>query len=188
MAAVRESTHPVPITETYLMSLGADFGVEVVNEEIVHMAPAGVVHGSVSMIIGLELGNFVRQNKLGRVFADQTTYVLEGTPGDIKKMRAPDKSFVAAENLPDELPEGYFYQAPDLAVEVVSPTEGMGDVMSKVNDYLRAGTKAVWVVIPKTRQVMVYTPGGITLLGEGQTLEGGALLPEFAVPVEALFA
>ncbi len=160
------------VTEAQLTALGADAGAEVIYGEVVPMALAGGVHGKTSMGIGTTLFHYVRSKALGEVFADQTTYVLEGEPGDIRLMR---------------VPSGYFYQAPDLAVEIVSPHDRAGDILSRVTDYLRAGARAVWVVYPETQQVMVHTAESVVTLSAEDTLEGGGVLPGFAVEVKALF-
>ncbi len=176
------------VSEAHLTALGEDFIAEVVNGEVVETSPAGARHGKTSLRVGVLLSNYVYDQGLGEVFSDQTSYVLEGAQGDIRLMRVPDVSFIAKGNLPEGgVPEGFFYQAPDLAVEIVSPGDTATDVIRRVTDYLRAGTKAVWVVYPETRQVAVHTGSGATILSQGQALEGGAALPGFSAPVSALF-
>ncbi len=188
MAVAREQTQVQPITEAYLAELADEPGkIEVVDGEIITMPPPGRKQGRVGARVIHLLLSFVEEKGLGEVFGE-TTYVLEGEPGHIRRMRAPDVSFVAKANLPAGQDDGgYFYQPPDLAVEIVSPTERAGDVMRKVNDYLRAGTRLIWIVYPETRQVVVHTPQGATIYGEEQALDGGDLLPGLSVSVAALF-
>ncbi len=186
MSAAREQIQVQPITERYLLDLDEDH-VEVVDGEIVIMPPPGMKHGWIGANVIFLLLSHVKGKGLGRVF-DDMAYVLEGEPGNVRLMRAPDVSFVAQKNLPPEkdIP-GFLYQPPDLAVEVVSPSERSGETMRKINDYLRAGTGTIWVIYPETRQVVVHTPAGATILNEDQTLDGGALLPGLAIPVAAIF-
>ena len=87
------------------------------------------------------------------------------------------------------LPDGFFPGAPDLAVEVLSPSDRAGDVLAKVQDWLNAGTAAVWVVDPKTQTVTIYgADRKAAILTSTDTLSGGDLLPGFSVPVAELFA
>jgi Uma2 family endonuclease len=78
--------------------------------------------------------------------------------------------------------------APDLVVEVVSPSDRMTDVQAKVDDYLRAGVRLVWVVEPRARTVTAYVPGRPPrVYGEADDLDGGDVLPEFRLPVAEIF-
>jgi Uma2 family endonuclease len=105
-----------------------------------------------------------------------------------KSVRAPDAAFVTrerAERFADR--EKYFEGAPDLAAEVVSPGDSGREVAEKVGDYLAAGTRLVWVIDPRRRTVTVHRPGADPqTLGPDDLLEGGDLLPGFALPVSRL--
>ncbi len=105
-------------------------------------------------------------------------------------MRAPDVSFISNETLQREHdPQGFFPGAPDLAVEVVSPSDRMAYVEQKVREYLAAGCKLVWVVLPQTKTIHVHrTPKQIEVLSVGETLTGEPVIPSFSVPVEEIFA
>ena len=84
----------------------------------------------------------------------------------------------------DDYPLG----APELAVEIVSPSDNAEDLQVKIDQYLAAGAKQVWILYPKTRRVHVfYETHSVTILDETQTLEGGNLLPGFSVKVADLF-
>ena len=91
--------------------------------------------------------------------------------------------------MPDTgVPEAFWNLAPDLAVEVVSPSEKAGDVREKARDYLAAGTRLVWIVYPRTREVVVHTPDGLArAYGADATLEGFGILPGFSCDVADLF-
>jgi len=84
---------------------------------------------------------------------------------------------------------GFWPFAPDLAVEVVSPSDRFDDVMSKVQEYLNAGTRLMWALHPRTKTVMAYRPNGEVRLLRGQeelSVEDG--LPGFRCRVDELFA
>ena len=88
-----------------------------------------------------------------------------------------------------ELPDSFVPMAPDLAVEVLSPSDRMADALAKVAMYLQAGTPLVWLVNPATRTVVVFrSEMDPVTLGESDTLDGGDVLPGFSVPVAEIFA
>ncbi len=134
--------------ELLRLSTAGDRRYELVKGELYEMPPAGASHGDIAMEIGSRLRVYVKANQLGRVFAAETGFVLRLDPDTV---RAPDASFVAEDRLPPgDLPTGFLEFAPDLAVEVVSPGDRPGEVREKVEDWLRAGTRLVWVVHPST--------------------------------------
>ena len=165
---------------------GGDMRYELVKGELYEMPPAGASHGDIAMEIGSRLRVYVKANQLGRVFAAETGFVLRLDPDTV---RAPDASFVAEDRLPPgDLPTGFLEFAPDLAVEVVSPGDRPGEVREKVEDWLRAGTRLVWVVHPSTRSVTVYrSMEDVQELSEEDTLEGATVLPGFSCSVRELF-
>lgn len=145
-------------------------------------AQAGWVSGQVL----LKIGTFVEANRLGWVFPDGTGVQCFSEPGMVRR---PDSCFVAFGRFEDEIvPEGHIRIPPDLAVEVVSPNDAYYDVERKVDEYLEAGVRQVWVINPNNRTVKVYgSDGGVRHLGEEAELEGGDVLPEFRCPVRSLF-
>ena len=119
-------------------------------------------------------------------FADSTGYTL---PNLLNTVRAPDASFVRRDRLPTAgVGAGFLEMAPDLAVEVLSPSESRTDVAAKLADYRIAGTLLVWVINPATRTVTVIsaTEDDVTL-GEDEVLSGGNTLPGFTCAVRGLF-
>src|SRR5437870_3923435 len=112
---------------------------ELVKGELRRMSPAGGPHGRIAMNLSWRLARFVRERALGVVFAAETGFVLRRNPDTV---RAPDVAFVASPRSADET-EGFFPGPPDLAVEVVSPSDSYGDVEETVFEWLTAGTKAV---------------------------------------------
>jgi Uma2 family endonuclease len=105
-------------------------------------------------------------------------------------LRIPDVAFVSTERFPggrlptEQVPE----IVPDLAVEVLSPSNTAGEMRRKLEEYFRAGVRLVWFVDRIDRTVTVYTaPNASETLGEGDTLDGGAVLPGFGLPLTKLF-
>ena len=159
---------------------------ELVEGELVVMAPAGGRHGRIANTIAYFLTQVSRDRKWGTVFAAETGFLLRRDPDTV---RAPDVAFVSSERLgTDEAPAGFLKMAPDLAVEVVSPSDSAAAVQSKVEDWLGAGTRLVWVVYPDTRSVTVYRSlNEAEVLSEPGALDGAPVLPDFALPVSDLF-
>ena len=147
---------------------------------------AGQEHNLIGTQLLVALFAFANERGLGQVYTDGLNYVLDGEPGNIVKMRIPDLSFVVKERVSDPDEKGYYYLAPDLAVEIISPTEAKKETAEKIADYLRFGTQQVWVIDPDTKQVTVYTSDGNTQVYSDE-LSGGDVLPGFELPLTQLF-
>jgi Uma2 family endonuclease len=170
-----------------LAQLDEDARYELVRGELRVMEPPPFPdHGSVAMRLSVALANYVYAHSLGEVFTAETGFILRRDPDTV---RAPDIAFLRAERMP---PGGFGRRygdgAPDLAVEVRSPSDRVPQLWQKVDDYLATGARAVWVVDPEARTVAVHDPGRpVRLLAEADTLDGGAVLPGFACPVSSIF-
>jgi Uma2 family endonuclease len=165
----------------------SDVRAELIRGDLVCEPPAGFDHGVRGTKLSFHLQAYVEQNPVGVVCGADTGFVLFRNPDTV---RAPDAAFVTAERAArQERREFYFEGAPDLAAEVVSPGDSEREVAAKVADYLAAGSRLVWVVRPRRQTVTVHEPGKPprTLTADG-VLDGGDLLPGFALPVRALFA
>lgn len=150
------------------------------------MSPGGFEHGCVTMDIGAPLREFVNRKSLGKVTGAETGFCIARDPDTV---RAPDVGFVRAERVPAEPVKGYFPGAPDLAVEVLSPDDRASEVLAKVQDWLGAGCRRVWVVDPRTRTVTVYrSRSEIAVLSESERLSDDELLPGFQLAVAEIFA
>jgi len=157
---------------------------ELVRGELRRMIPPSYEHGSVAYEIGFRLGEYVRPRHLGRVVAAETGFLISRGPDTV---RAPDVGFVRAERATGP-PRGYYPGAPDLAVEVLSPEDRSGEVREKVAEWLGAGARAVWVVDPEERALVVHEPGRTpVVLREGDILRGGDAVPGFEFPVRDVF-
>ncbi len=188
VSAPAEQAPARPMTAEELLRLPMGMGerYELVAGEFKIMSPAGSRHGRIVSRVNSLVEQAVRRGRLGATFGAETGFVLSHNPDTV---RAPDVAFVAAARLPaGDLPDGYFRGAPDLAVEVVSPSEAAADIQSKVTEYFEAGGRQVWIVYPNTLQVVIFRSAreSMALLAE-DTLDGGDLLPGFACRVAELF-
>ncbi|MFQ5932399.1 MAG: Uma2 family endonuclease [Nitrospiraceae bacterium] len=177
------------MTARDLWRLGkGDVRRELVNGEVIEMAPVGGVHGQLTGRIYRRLAAHVEQHGRGEVVVGDVGFVLS-LPNDPERVRAPDVAFVSSPRLPGgRLPQGFFQSAPDLAVEVLSPSDNPLEVQQKVRDYLETGARLVWVVAPQAKTVTVYrADGSARLLREHERLEGEDVLPGLAIPLTEVF-
>lgn len=176
-----------PVTTEELFDMPDDGGrCELVKGEITRLTPNGAAHGVLTARIGRLLDEYVEANDLGVCCGAETGFILERDPDTV---RAPDAAVVLASRVPGSgIPAGYWPFAPDLAVEVISPSDRLADVHVKIAEYFAAGTRLVWLVEPETRMVHVYrSPQQVEVLGTEDNLEGGDVLPGFQCPVQRLF-
>lgn len=158
---------------------------ELVRGEVIPSSPTSGPHGRVRTGIAYWLSRYLEEHPIGFAYTGDAGLILSRDPDTV---RAPDAAFLTAERAERELDEDFIPFAPDLAVEVVSPSDTYSEVASKVEDWLAAGTRLVWVVDPKRRTVQVCAPlAAPVTLQAADTLTGGEVLPGFSVPVEELF-
>lgn len=175
------------VTAEELLVLPLEYSGELIDGEIVEKVPAGGPHGYIATNVLRPLLAFVDEGRRGIVNIEDLGYQLSDDPDTVL---APDVSFLSRERLAGfEIPErGYWQIAPDLVIEVLSPSESAEDVATKVGKYLAAGVRMVVAVAPRPRSITVYLPGGeARVLHEGDVLEGGGVLPGFALPVARIF-
>lgn len=159
---------------------------ELVKGELKKMSPASPRHGRIANIVAFLLTQHARQHNLGVVYAAETGFKLGENPDTV---RAADAAFVAQSRIPaDGEPEGYWAIAPDLVVEIVSPSDSALAVQSKVTDWLAAGCRLVWVVYPDTQTVTEYhSLTEVQVLTAEEILKGDDVLPGFTCPINQLF-
>ena len=158
---------------------------ELVKGEIVTMAPVGGYHSDTQRKLAMLMGLHVDRGGYGALVVE-LGFRLAADPDTV---RAPDVSFISAEQLrTTPLSAGFYPGYPDIAAEVVSPGDTATQLDAKVQDYLHAGTRLVWVVSPGTRSVAVYSPDGqVRMLGADDVLTGGAVLPDLRIHVSDIF-
>jgi Uma2 family endonuclease len=160
---------------------------ELVNGELITMTPAGFDHGAIVVNLTVALGQHVRARELGIVLGAETGFKLASQPDTV---RAPDVAFVRRHRLPASgRPATYWSGAPDLAVEVLSPSDTVFEVDEKVAAWLAAGAAAVWVVSPRSRTIAVHRRAtSPRVLAEQDTLDGEDVVPGFTLLVSEAFA
>ncbi len=174
-------------TDDELMALDSKDGRkhELWHGRIVTMSPAGAGHGDVIMRLAAVLAAHVYEHRLGLVYDGQTGFRLS-----VDFCFCPDLSFVSHERAKLILPvrEKLFHGAPDLAVEVLSPSDSITKTEEKLNRLLAHGTRLAWMVDLKHKSVRIYRePEEFELLGEGRHLSGNAVLPGFRFAIARLF-
>jgi len=154
---------------------------ELVNGRLKEV-PTGGRHGKIGVELVVKLYPFSKP--WADLYDSSTGFRMHG--GNI---RSPDVSLMRRERLPEgKPPVGFIDGAPDLAVEIVSPSEDQKDLLQKVGEYFESGAQEVWLLFPERKQVYRYrAPLDVEVLHENDTLTGGDLLPGFAVRVGELF-
>jgi Uma2 family endonuclease len=175
-------TRPKPMTEEELMAVPKDGRkFELVDGEAKEV-PTGWEHEVIGARLLGRLGSVA--NALGYLTGSSAGFRMKG--GNV---RAPDVGFVLAERAPSGAEAKKFFDgAPDLAVEVVSPTEDREDAFRKIGEYFESGARQVWIVQPRSRTVTVYhSMDRVRTFEADEELEGGDLLPGFRCAVSDLF-
>jgi Uma2 family endonuclease len=159
---------------------------ELVNGELITMTPSGFDHGAITASLTAPLVSHVRSTNLGVVVGAETGFKLASAPDTV---RAPDIAFIRRDRLPASgRPTSFWPGAPDLAVEVLSPSDTVFEVEEKVAAWLAAGS-AVWVVNPKSRTVAIHRAGTVPqVLTDHQMLGGEDVVPGFSIAVADVFA
>jgi Uma2 family endonuclease len=159
---------------------------ELVQGRLIKMSPPGALHGLVGIRLQTALDQFVRAQKLGVVFPQDTGFKLASNPDTV---RAPDGAFVRRERIASTgIPIAYWPGAPDLAVEVRSPSDRRSELRHKALEYLRHGARLVWVIDPAKRDVVVFRPGAapVTLTSDDE-LDGEDVVAGFRFSLRQLF-
>jgi Uma2 family endonuclease len=159
---------------------------ELVEGVLHRMPPAGFEHSHIAVTLASRLDRFVREHRLGWVVGADAGFLLARGPDTLL---ASDAAFVRSDRLPPpEQRQGFAPLAPDLVVEVVSPSDRASAVADKALRWLEAGTRLVWVVYPERRLVAEHLPDGTVHLRQAaDTLDGGDVLPGLRLPVAELF-
>ncbi len=150
------------------------------------MSPAGGRHGRIAGRAFKLLANHVDDKKLGVAFAAETGFRISSDPDTV---RAPDAAFVCREKM-DQLDDdsGFLPFAPQLAVEVVSPSDTFAAVEQKAFSWLDAGTQSVLIVEPESETLHVYrSRSNITVYQRGEVVDANDVVAGWTVSVEELF-
>ena len=188
MKTAIESTPTTLLTAEDLLHLGDEVRGELIRGVFCEMTPAGDAHSAIAMRIGVSVGSFVAEHRLGTVFGADYGIQLERDPDTV---RAPDFAFTSYQRRPPgSTTEKYGQWVPELVAEVVSPSERHSEVHAKARMWVSYGALLVWVVFPNTRTVEVYRADteAVETLSEADSLDGGSVLPGFRYPLSQLFA
>ena len=169
------------ITGEELLAMGDIGPCELIEGRIVSMTPTGSEHGVIESNLSRHLGNFVVDRKLGKVMNGEVGIFTRRRPDSV---RGADIAFVSRERLADRPAKGFLTVAPELVVEIVSPSDRWQDVRQKIEEYFAIGVQRVWIVEPDNRDVLVYSASTeMRKLGEGDLLTGEGVLEGFSLPV-----
>ena len=157
---------------------------ELLNGRLIEMSAPQFEHGAVQTMMAFELMALARTSFPQLLVATHTGFVLNsGT------VQAPDVLAIGRDSYRAmETKGGALVGAPDLAIEIVPPNESAQDLDDKVEAHLAAGTKAVWVVWPRTRHVLVcHQNREVRNAGYGGSLDAPDVLPGASIPVSSIF-
>ena len=155
--------------------------LELIDGELVEKT-ASFTPSEIAMTIGFYFKGYLIENPIGYLTAADGGYILDDDNTFI-----PDVGYISKSRLP-ERPSREAPVAPDLAVEVKSPTDRKRDMRLKADKYLAFGTKMVWLVFPEDQDVEVYEPDkDVVNVGIDGILDGGTVLPGFQLPVRKIF-
>ena len=159
---------------------------EVVNGELIDMGNSGAKHGYIAVILSSALFAVVMAQKLGALFDSSTAFKMKNG-----NKRSPDISFFAKDRLQklEDLPVGFLDGSPDLAIEILSPTNTIEEIDDKLVEYFENGARLVWVINPSQHHVLVYRSAQEPdrLLKSADSLDGEDVVPGFTFPVADLF-
>jgi len=159
---------------------------ELIEGELITLAPTKLPHGYVAFNAAVIIGFYNRQHKFGRAFGAETGFY---TRGNQYTVRAPDAAIISYQRLPaSPMPDDFGSVAPELVVEVVSPSDRKSGLEQKVQEWHDFGVLIVIVAYPRSRQVKVYRKGEEPQTLKGNDIfDGGDVLPGFSTPVSAFF-
>jgi Uma2 family endonuclease len=175
-----------PWTEADLEALPENGYIhELVNGELVMSPKNNYQHGDICAQLLIALGSHARTHKLGAVWDSSTGFWMRN-----RNCRAPDVSFVSKARLKGFMRSArqFFPGAPDLAVEVLAPSNTPAELNERLKDFFSSGTQLAWVVHPEEQFVEVcHSPTQRRILGPGALLDGETLLPGFQFSIADLF-
>ena len=156
------------------------FRYELVQGELRKMSPAGLRHGKIAASIAAHLFMYAKQHRLGTVVTADAGFVMSRNPDTV---RAPDVAFLQTDRVIDTA--GFFPGPPDLAIEVISPSDLYSEVDAKTLEYVRAGTRVVIIVNPDNSTVYVHRPSGSVLVEDVLAVDD--VVPGWTLPLAEIF-
>jgi Uma2 family endonuclease len=175
------------ITVEVLEQMGSDSERYELIEGKLHELPAsGFHHGTLAGRLAYYLNATVLPGGLGEVATADAGFIVGRSPDTLL---VPDLSFVSFERSPaGELVKGFAPFAPDVAIEIESPSNTQSELLRKAALYLAGGTRLVWLIRPDQRTITVFFPDKPeVVLTESDVLDGGQVIPGFELPLRTLF-
>ena len=177
-----------PITCPTIDMVADDELYEVIDGIRMRTSPLGVFAAWTASELHAYLAYFARTQGLGRAI----TEALFHLPAPINRDRRPDIAFVSyerwAKNRPMPQTDNAWDVVPNLATEVVSPTDKADEIEQKIAEYFRAGVELVWIVYPLQSKIHVYhAPTEISVFTRADVLDGGSVVPGFRLALAELF-
>ena len=153
--------------------------------EIIVMSPAGGRSSYQSLEVSRQLGDWAVKNKTGVAFDSSGGFLLPNGG-----LRAPDAAWVQLsrlQKLSDRERERFLPLCPDFVIEVASRTDKISELREKMQEYLQAGLRLGWLILPASTQVEIYSAAGVQVLASPQTLTGDPLLPGFKLDLTSIW-
>jgi Uma2 family endonuclease len=157
---------------------------ELIDGDLVQMSPTGFEHGDIETHVAWVFYSFVLPRRLGKVCSGEVLFRLDP---ESRLARAPDVAFVRQERLRGQDLTGAFTGAPDIAIEIVSPSDSAKDIQRKVEDWLAHGTLVVLVMYPETRSLVIWRPGRALSRRHEDVVDLDDVLPGFHRTIPELF-
>ena len=177
------TTTPALLTLEEFMNLPeTDMQQEICEGELIEMAPPKSAHSR--CLIAFQYSLYAWAAGTGRSVLPETAYTLSVDPATV---RVPDVSVIETARWDAAPPDGYVSGAPDLAIEVVSPSNSIADLTRKTAQYLRYGSKAVIVANPRTKEVHLHTQDSARVFRPGDIVAAAEAAPGWSINVSDLF-
>jgi Uma2 family endonuclease len=182
------ATHSTTLTAAeFIAQYGHETGVELVRGQIRRNPVPGTRHDYLELKVAMLIGGFIQANRLGWAMCGETFIRMSANPPSI---RAADITFISYSKIPEttKLPDGVLEIAPDLVIEIRSPSDRMKAINEKVHEYLDAGVTVVMVVDPSIESMGVFRADELPFrFHNGDTVTLPEVLPGFSAPVKAFF-
>jgi len=157
---------------------------ELIDGDLVPMSPTGFEHGDIETHVAWVFYSFVLPRRLGKVCSGEVLFRLDS---ESRLARAPDVAFVRRERLRGQDLAGAFVGSPDIAIEIVSPSDTAKDIQRKVEHWLTYGAVVVLVLYPETLNLVLWRPGRAVSLRNDDIVDLDDILPGFHCTVRELF-
>ena len=182
---IRDTTYTSDEFFALIEARNDDRHFELIEGIIVEMPPSRYGNAVIAATIISYLVRYVMENDLGFVSGPDGGFALTATD-----VRIPDMAFVAKDRIQGDLPK-LVNGAPDLAVEVISPSETPASINEKTHLYFDTGAKVVWIIYPDDRSAEIRTPLNegfhVITVGIDDMLHARSVLPDFELPLKNIF-